>query len=422
MNNIFDKIKFSRKNKSSPASTVDGVSGPESISNRFKTIYEDIFNVHKDGQVELLDFLDSIDKNITASDLGYVDKITSPLIRDIISNLHNNKNDVIFNWGSDALKHGAADLALHLEVLFKLMLIHGHIPDLFTFCALIPLVKDGKKSKTSSDNYRLIASSSLILKILDYLILSIFNQSFMSPHLQFGFQKNLSTTFCTWTLLESINYFTNRGGAMYVCLLDLTKAFDQVKHDILFKKLSAKVPSVFLRLIIVSYLCQTCCVAWENYNSEIFTACNGVRQGAVASPLYFNAYLDDLFVEMKTSGYGCYIDDFYYGILGYADDCALLSPSRESLQKMLNICIKYFQDHGIKISVNEIESKSKTKCLAFNAISNPAKLSLYNLVLPWVTSAVHLGHTISTDDESKDIFLPERSIYLQCSPVTTGTG
>ena len=158
-----------------------------------------------------------------------------------------------------------------------------------------------------------------------------------------------------------------------------------------------------MRLIIVSYLCQTCCVKWENCNSGLFTACNGVRQGAVASPLYFNAYLDDLFVEMKASGFGCYIDDLFYGLLGYADDCALLSPSREGLQKMLNICIKYFQDHGIKISVNVIESKSKTKCLAFNSTLNPAKLSLYNLSLPWVTSAVHLGHIVSTEDDAKDI-------------------
>lgn len=142
---------------------------------------------------------------------------------------------------------------------------------------------------------------------------------------------------------------------------------------------------------------------WEYCDSGLFTACNGVRQGAVASPLYFNAYLDDLFLEMKDSGFGCYIDDFFYGLLGYADDCALLSPSRVGLQKMLNICIQYFQDHGIKISVNVLESKSKTKCLAFNSTLNPTKLSLYNLSLPWVTSAVHLGHIISTVDDSKDI-------------------
>ena len=138
---------------------------------------------------------------------------------------------------------------------------------------------------------------------------------------------------------------------MYVCLLDLTKAFDHLKHDLLFKKLSNRVPPIFLRLIIVSYLGQSCCVRWDNVNSNKFTVSNGVRQGAVASPHYFNVYLDDLFIELKESGLGCYIDSFYYGILGYADDCALLSPSREALQKMVDICERYFSFHGIKISI-----------------------------------------------------------------------
>ena len=37
-------------------------------------------------------------------------------------------------------------------------------------------------------------------------------------------------------------------------------------------------------------------------NSNKFTVSNGVRQGAVASPHYFNVYLDDLFIELKESG------------------------------------------------------------------------------------------------------------------------
>ena len=182
-----------------------------------------------------------------------------------------------------------------------------------------------------------------------------------------------------------------KSSRLYVCLLDLTKAFDHVKHNSLFKKLSEKVPAVFLRLIIVTYLSQICCINWDNYKSGNFTVINGVRQGAVASPLYFNAYLDDLFLQMKHSGLGCHIDGYFYGLLGYADDCALLSPTREGLQRMLDICEKYFAIHGIKISVNVILAESKTKCMAFNVTSQPAMLTLYNIVLPWVESAVHLA-------------------------------
>ena len=342
-----------------------------------------------------------------------IDKITEGLITDIILKLDSGKNDVTYDWGSDAFKHGTYVLSVLLKNLFKCFLVHGHIPQLFLFCALVPIVKNANESKYSSDNYRLIAISSLLLKVLDHIILFLFNSSFVSHNLQFGYQKNCSATMCSWTLLETIKYFTNRGSSMYVCLLDLTKAFDHLKHDLLFKKLSNRVPPIFLRLIIVSYLGQSCCVRWDNVNSNKFTVSNGVRQGAVASPHYFNVYLDDLFIELKESGLGCYIDSFYYGILGYADDCALLSPSREALQKMVDICERYFSFHGIKISVdNIVVEKSKTKCLAFNVNCEPSRIRLYDIDLPWVASAKHLGHLIHVDESSSHDILKRRGEFI----------
>ena len=52
---------------------------------------------------------------------------------------------------------------------------------------------------------------------------------------------------------------------------------------------------------MISYLCQKCCVKWDNVKSVNFTVTNGLRQGAGASPVYFNIYLDDLFIELKKS-------------------------------------------------------------------------------------------------------------------------
>lgn len=158
-------------------------------------------------------------------------------------------------------------------------------------------------------------------------------------------------------------------------------------------------------------MCQSCNVRWDNSQSSYFTVSNGLRQGAVASPLYFNVYLDELFLIMKESGLGCYIENYFYGLFGYADDCALLSPSREGLQLMLNICEKYFSDHGIKISVDVIVEKSKTKCIAFNIDVVPAMLVLYDLQLPWVTSAIHLGHIINTEEDTSADILSHKAIF-----------
>ena len=410
--NIFDKIKVARNSHVSVAKTVDGVSGQDNIADLFHNLYSGVYNKHKDDNIELLDFLDTISDKINAADYSHLDRISNTLIVDVINKLQFGKGDATFNWGSDALKHGVLELAPHLKNIFRAFLIHGHISEFFTFCALVPLVKNAKNSKFNSDNYRLIAISSIILKILDHIILNLFGTSFISPNLQFGFQKNLSTTMCSWTLLETINYFTNRRGPMYVCLLDLTKAFDHVKHSLLFKKLSDKVPPLFLRLIIISYLCQSCCVRWDGAESSSFSVSNGVRQGAVASPTYFNVYTDNLFSLIKEAGLGCYIDSFFYGVIGYADDFALLSPTRDGLQRMLNICEKYFTSIGIKISVNIVLKKSKTKCLAFNVTSEPAMLLLYDLTLPWVKSHIHLGHVINTDESTQHDILLRKGEFI----------
>jgi len=110
---------------------------------------------------------------------------------------------------------------------------------------------------------------------------------------------------------------------------------------------------------MIIYLCQTCNVKWDNCYSSSFSVTNGVIQGVVASPLYFNVYLDDLFLMIKESGLGSHIGNYFYGLFGYADDCALLSSTRQGIQTMLNICSKYFSDHGINVSVNVIVQKIK---------------------------------------------------------------
>ena len=78
------------------------------------------------------------------------------------------KSDELYNWGTDALKFGVESIAPHCKMLFRVFLVRGHISHPLLCCALLPIVKSNKKSKFSSDNYRLIAISSLILKILEY--------------------------------------------------------------------------------------------------------------------------------------------------------------------------------------------------------------------------------------------------------------
>ena len=179
--------------------------------------------------------------------------------------------------------------------------------------------------------------------------------------------------------------------------MDLTKAFDNVKLSLLFQKLKNKVPPILIRILIYSYIHQECFISWSGVKSSVFGIKNGVRQGAVLSPPLFNLYIDDIHQKLNESGFGCQIEDLYCGCYAYADDISLIVPSREALQEMINICSRYFNEHGIKISTNHDIRKTKTKVLVFGVKDYPANLMLNDRPLPYVESWHHLGPLIHSD-------------------------
>ena len=411
INDILKHIRFSRKTNKGPPNRIDGVIGNVNISSHFKNIYQDIYNRHNTTD-ELNSIFSEINNSISQADSFILDKVTKELIVNIVNNFKFGKNDETYCFGSDAFKYGIKFIAPHLTMLFRSFLVHGHISHPFLSCALQPILKNGKKSKFNSENYRLIAISSIILKIFDHIILNISKDDFVFTNLQFGFQKCNSSAMCTWMLIETVSYFTSRGGPVYLCLLDLKKAFDTVKHDLLFSKLRSKVNPLLLRLVIYSYLYQSVYVRWAGSQSENFSVANGVRQGAVASPIFFNVYTDDLFKALRKSGFGCEIDNLYYGLFSYADDSALLAPSREALQKMVSICEEFFDFHGIEISVDNVIEKSKTKCISFNNQFNPQNILLYEKPLPWVDSHDHLGNLIHKNESMSPDLLCKRAEFI----------
>ena len=87
-------------------------------------------------------------------------------------------------------------------------------------------------------------------------------------------------------------------------------------------------------------------------------------------------------------------------LFGYADDIVMLSPTLEGLQRMVDICKKFCDTHGIKISVDRDPKKSKTKTVAFNCKSkNLSSVILNNIPIPWSDNYKHLGHYIYSDED-----------------------
>ena len=135
---------------------------------------------------------------------------------------------------------------------------------------------------------------------------------------------------------------------------------------------------------------------------------NGTRQGAVASPALWAVYIDDLLVELRRKGLGCYVAGVWMGAVLYVDDLALLAPTRSILASMLAVVERYSGTHNLHFSVDQVPGLSKTKCVYFGDRrhrSPPSPLFLYGKQLPWVENAMHLGHnlhhTLSMDSDAK---------------------
>ena len=75
-------------------------------------------------------------------------------------------------------------------------------------------------------------------------------------------------------------------------------------------------------------------VRWGDLLSDGFTSTNGVAQGGILSPRFFNVYFDDLSIALSNSKYGCTFGGCSVNHLSYADDMVILSPSATALQKL----------------------------------------------------------------------------------------
>ena len=336
VNTEFKEIKRLRASKPTVATSMDGIK--TNIADHFKDTYSTLYNSVNDAD-DVRGIADDIETKINFLSLMDVEKVTPEVVKEAAGNLRDSKSDPIFSFNSDCVKNVTNQLFEKLSISLKSFLIHGHITYFLLLATLVPIIKDKLGSINSSSNYRSIAINSLILKLLDWIILIIYSDVLGVDELQFAYQSGCSTTMCTWTVIETVDYFLRQGGEVFGCMMDMSKAFDRVKHSLLFRKLLvAGLPVIFIRLLIFIYVNQYANFLWDGSFSTIFGLTNGVRQGAILSAILYCFYVNNLFKILRRNGSGSWVNSHYFGILGYSDDLFLLAPSLDALQEMLEIC------------------------------------------------------------------------------------
>ena len=112
--------------------------------------------------------------------------------------------------------------------MFSCIPTHGTAPRDMVISRVIHIPKGRNANITNADNYRGIALSAILGKLLDLIVLVRYGDLLCSSDLQFGFKRGRSTSMCTLILKVTIEYYVHNSSSVYYTLLDATKAFDRV--------------------------------------------------------------------------------------------------------------------------------------------------------------------------------------------------
>ena len=151
-----------------------------------------------------------------------------------------------------------------------------------------------------------------------------------------GYRKGFNPQHALISPLEKWRMSLYKEGYGGAILLDLSKAFDTLNHDLLVTKLNAYGFDMNALLLINSYLADW----WQRIkiNSSFSSwteLLSGVLQGYVLGPLLFNIYVNDLFYLIESSDVCNYADDTTLYTCNLSLD-SLMSKLENSAQKALD--------------------------------------------------------------------------------------
>ena len=380
-----------------------GLNLPSNIGNKtnatdiaalFADKYNTLYNSVPSEPTLMLSVLEETKSRLSNLNLTEMET-TETDIRKALKSIKADKSDDEGFLFSNHLLFASDILHKHISHLFNGMFVHGFTPECLLNSNIISIPKDSRGNLSSDDNYRGISLCSSLFKLFECILIQKQNTKLMTSEMQYAYKCNHSTTMCTMVLKDVVNHYLLNNSSVYCCFIDASKAFDRLRHDILFEILLKRdVNPLMLKLLIDCYARQTVQTSWMGEKSEKFTCLNGVRQGGILSPLLYSIYNDVLLQRLKDNGRGCWIGNHFYGALSYADDLCILSPTVAGLESMLNVCGLYGKEYDVQFNPN------KTKCMEFTKRKGDIKMRspvLCGKDLEWIKSFKYLGNWVAHD-------------------------
>ena len=253
-------------------------------------------------------------------------EISQVAVRSAVDKLKRSKSMDYFGMNSVMLKKIINLVVSPMTRLFNRCITERWFPDVFKLACVSPVYKKGDVEDLS--NYRPISILPVIGKVFERLLKDQLVQYLEHVALlntaQHGFRAGRSTGTAVAAFVERVVECFEGGEYCEVSLLDLSKAFDCISHEVLLRKLYMYNFQPSACALLSSYLSsRKQCVRYNSEVSDFGTISRGVPQGSILGPILFLLYINDFSTLFSPDDTLLYADDTTIFSAGASGDDAL---------------------------------------------------------------------------------------------------